>query len=158
MESVTDALLGNIQHIAVHSEELFATTEQISENTRNTVAHSAKITDIAGTIKGISEQTNLLGLNAAIEAARVGSAGAGFGVVAAEVRKLSVESKNATISIEDTLNAIKDSIHQMQNDFQDISSSTQEEAKLVNEFMIEIEKLTKTAADLREYAEKNILT
>jgi len=158
MESATDALLGKIQHIAAHSEELSATTEQISENTRNTVAHSAKITDIAGTIKGISEQTNLLGLNAAIEAARVGSAGAGFGVVATEVRKLSIESKNATVSIEETLRAIKDSINRMQNDFQEIASSSQEEAKLVTEFMTEIETLSKTAADLREYAEKNILT
>ncbi len=156
MDTVADSLLSKVQHIAAHSEQLSATAEQISENTKNTVEYSSKITNVAGTIKGISDQTNLLGLNAAIEAARVGSAGAGFGVVATEVRKLSVDSKNATIRIEETLGAIQDSIKKMQEDFREIAESSQEEAKLVTEFMLEIEKLTQTSAELKEYMKSTI--
>ncbi|WP_273122416.1 methyl-accepting chemotaxis protein [Metabacillus sp. HB246100] len=156
MDKVADSLLAKVQHIAAHSEELSATAEQISENTKVTVEHSSKITQVTGTIKGISDQTNLLGLNAAIEAARVGSAGAGFGVVANEVRKLSIDSKNATIRIEETLGAIQDSIKKLQEDFSEITESSQEEAKLVTEFMFEIEKLTQTSAQLKEYMKSEI--
>ncbi|NGP45532.1 chemotaxis protein [Bacillaceae bacterium SIJ1] len=158
IDSIADSLLDKVQDIAAHSEELSATTEQVSENTKMAAAYSTKVTDVTGTIKGISEQTNLLGLNAAIEAARVGSAGAGFGVVAKEVRKLSNDSKAATVSIEETLNAIKNSISRLENDFQEIAQSSQEEAMLLQDFMQEIEKLKNTSSDLKAFMEENILS
>lgn len=157
IDTIAESLLGKVQHIAAHSEELSATSEQIAENTKSTVKHSTKITEVAGTIKGISDQTNLLGLNAAIEAARVGSAGAGFGVVATEVRKLAIDSKEATVSIEETLSAIKKSIEQLQVDFGEIAKSSQEEAKLVTEFMLEIENLTETSNKLKDLMEEIVL-
>ncbi|MGY4691159.1 methyl-accepting chemotaxis protein [Salibacterium sp. K-3] len=156
MDTIAESLVGKVQHIAAHSEQLSAATEQISENTKAAVEHSSNITEVTATIKGISDQTNLLGLNAAIEAARVGREGAGFGVVANEVRKLSNDSKEATVRIEDTLNDIKNSISRMETDFQEISNSTQEEAKLVTDFMAEIEKLNETSNNLKKYMEENI--
>ncbi len=155
MDMVADSLLGKVQHIAAHSEELSTTAEQIQKNTEKTVEHSSEVTHVTNTIKGISEQTNLLGLNAAIEAARVGNEGAGFGVVASEVRKLSLDSKNATETIEETLNAIQNSIHSLQNDFQEITKSSQEEAQLVSEFMNEIETLNETSNKLKSFMETN---
>ncbi|HZH59014.1 MAG TPA: methyl-accepting chemotaxis protein [Metabacillus sp.] len=157
MDNIAESLLAKVQHIASHSEQLSATTEQISENTKTTVEYSSNITEVTRTIKGISDQTNLLGLNAAIEAARVGSAGAGFGVVASEVRKLSIDSKNATVRIEETLSAIKNSIAKMQEDFNEIAQSSQEEAKLVSEFMLEIEKLTESSSQLKEYMKSHVI-
>ena len=158
VDNVAAALFNKVHTIAAHTEEFSATIDQVSEQTNKTEEYSAKIKQVAGTIKGISDQTNLLGLNAAIEAARVGSAGAGFGVVAEEIRKLSRNSKDATGDIEEILKNITDSLTIMQQDYEQILLSSQEEARLINEFIVDVEQLNETSHKIKEYLHKNLIT
>ncbi|WP_336762988.1 methyl-accepting chemotaxis protein [Paenibacillus sp. USHLN196] len=155
-QTINGNLVEMVQHVAGHAEELQATSEQILENTRLAVQNSSQINKVAGFIREISEQTNLLGLNAAIEAARVGEAGAGFGVVASEVRKLSVDAKQATSDIDTSLRDVQQAIKQMEVEVSQIAASSQEQATLVSSFTDVIEKLNDTGERMKVLSEQLI--
>ncbi|MGY2126885.1 methyl-accepting chemotaxis protein [Blastococcus sp. SYSU DS0617] len=149
--SQMESAIREIAHNATEAARVAGQAVSVAENTTKTVGKlgdsSQEIATVIKLINGIAEQTNLLALNATIEAARAGEAGKGFAVVASEVKELAQETARATEDISQRVEAIQadtagavDAISQIStvigeiNDFQaTIAAAVEEQTATTNE-------------------------
>ncbi len=122
--------------------------QEKADDINNKFKRSSQILD---SIKSIASQTRLIGLNAAIEAARIGDVGRGFGVVADEIRKLSGHSNDASVEIEKTLNDLKIDLQSITDEVTSINNtviSQLEKAKDINSRIERFEEISKLLLQL----------
>lgn len=107
LSCTVNVLVGTTEKVSAQTQEISAISNKLA-NLALASQNRIKDTDqVVSFIKSLASQTNLLGLNAAIEAARVGDAGRGFSVVAEEIRKLSTSSAESIAKIENIIREIQ---------------------------------------------------
>ncbi len=136
-----------IETLSAESQELASTGNELKEYTGDLNASVKETDEILKVVKGVTDQTNLLGLNAAIEAARIGDQGKGFGVVAKEIRKLADNTTKSLKQIEDLINTVKNSETDVQKRVENIE-------KVVNDQAHEIQAISETVRDVEEMSKK----
>jgi len=148
--------------VSTKMSEIQTTTEEGANRIGALGEKSKEIGNIVDTINQISEQTNLLALNAAIEAARAGEAGRGFAVVADEVRKLAEESGQATQQISSLIQGIQTEIESAVTSMNENTRQVEEGSKgvadaveLFEELPQIVDAVNKAASEVASVAQEN---
>jgi hypothetical protein len=141
----SEELTAGMEELATRASEVAITTMELDSLSKSLLDSARRTDEIINFIKNVAAQTNLLGLNAAIEAARVGEAGRGFGVVANEVRKLAVASAESVKSISLSLNDIHTSISTLSQTSISIDNN-------INGQNLAIQEMAKSSQSLAEMA------
>lgn len=152
--------------LAVTSEEISSTSEEIADTASvlaNTVSdlkllgqrvveELQQTDEILDFIRKVADNSNLLGLNAAIEAAHAAEHGRGFGIVAQEIRKMSVSSASSAKDIAGILQMIKKNINQMDATLMDCLAQSERQAAATEEITASMQQLAASAIEIEKIA------
>lgn len=142
-----DKISNGAINLANMEETLTKEAKEVNINAENT-------NSIVSIIQDISSQTNLLGLNASIEAARAGEYGRGFSVVAEEIRKLSVTSKESIDKIDGIIKKITDSVHSIKSNISTANEVSQNQSAALQQMAATLQQLNATSDLLSELSEE----
>ncbi|CRM58087.1 Ribose and galactose chemoreceptor protein [Pseudomonas sp. 28 E 9] len=130
-------------------ERLAAEVARSTDAMTHLQQESNKIGSVMDVIKAVAEQTNLLALNAAIEAARAGEAGRGFAVVADEVRGLAQRTQKSTEEIEGLVAGLQNGTQQVANAMNNSRSLTDSSVDLTRKAGASLENITRTVSNIQ---------
>ncbi|HWR38788.1 MAG TPA: methyl-accepting chemotaxis protein, partial [Patescibacteria group bacterium] len=154
LQQATAGLASVLQSVSGQAMEMSGSAQVLKEMTGETNRQVGETDSVVGFIKNVASQTNLLGLNAAIEAARVGDLGRGFGVVAEEVRKLAINSAESAVQITEILHKIQMAVQNISTEINQIEAVSGQQANTLEKLTGHSQELTAMATRLSTFAEE----
>lgn len=148
--TLTDSMHSTIETTSHEMKKMQEKMLQLNSKMTTLSQEGEKINTILNVINDISEQTNLLALNAAIEAARAGEQGRGFAVVADEVRNLAVKTSHSTEQIKTNINALNEATSMVEKELHDIALTLEKTSERFGESHSVIEKMNLMAKTIKE--------
>lgn len=147
-------LASTTEEISAQAEEIAAICSTWTKAVQESAARAENANIVLGLVKKIASQTNLLGLNASIEAARVGEYGRGFSVVANEIRKLANDSVTSISKIDDIVKVIQLDSHNTYREIKLIDNGVSQIADAVVNMANFTQQVSVMAAELEKLAEQ----
>ena len=154
--AIVEQTAASIEDISESVTRLADRVTDITGQMKDVSSSADQIGQISSVVKGISDQSNLLGLNAAIEAARAGEVGKGFSVVADEIRKLATNSKENVNQINDITENIHGLLVTLNQAFGEINALTDTQSGSIQEFSATIQEISIKAQELAQLAEESL--
>ncbi len=136
--------------LSASSQSLAAMVKSMTTETSRVIAEVQHTGTVTQKIHKISNQSNILGLNASIEAARAGSHGLGFSVVADEVRKLADSTRTSTQEIEKDIQAVQESVNTLVQAVHQLGAVTESQAMAATELTNALSQIASMAEHLIE--------
>lgn len=156
LSEAVSSLASTSEEIAAQSEEIAAAAHNLTTSATDSQQRVQETDQVLGLIKSISSQTNLLGLNAAIEAARVGESGRGFGVVADEIRKLAAGSAESIKQVETIIREIKETSAVSYQQTTQIEGTIAQIAEAISHVAASVQQISELAQKLDQTADSFI--
>lgn len=155
-----------MEELKQQSEKIAATNEEVTLAMEKLQQKTNEVEDITGMILRISNQTNMLALNASIESARAGEAGRGFAVVADQIRQLAEQTKNSTeeisrivselnLNADDVVRSIESSVEATDNQTKNILTASESFEKLNNDISQLIQGINEIDVQISGLSESN---
>ncbi|MEK3836697.1 methyl-accepting chemotaxis protein [Paenibacillus sp. FSL M7-0896] len=148
----SDEISSTSVEIAGTASDLANTVGDLKELGQKVVEDLQQTDEILDFIRKVAENSNLLGLNAAIEAAHAAEHGRGFGIVAQEIRKMSVSSASSAKDIAGILQMIKQKINQMDAVLTDCLAQSERQAAATEEITASMQQLAASAVEIESIA------
>lgn len=156
ISSVVNDVTQTVQSMAESISDLAENMTVVSEKAVEVNKRTEAIEQVSIVVKDLADQSNLLGLNAAIESARAGEHGKGFSVVADEIRKMATNSKTQATEIQTMTDNIKQIISTLNESIQEVNAESDSQSGAIEELNATMEEINSNVHTLAKLAKENI--